>query len=58
MSDADPVRDLLGPAADLPAPPSPDDRVEEGEETGGFIPGSGRRTEDHQPQSPDTGPGS
>jgi hypothetical protein len=49
MSDADPLRDLIGPAADRPAPPSPDDREEEGETTGGFIPGLGRRAEDHQP---------
>ena len=58
MSDADPVRDLIGPVADLPAPPSPDDRGEEGEETGGFVPGTGRRAEDHQPQLPDGDAGS
>jgi hypothetical protein len=52
MSDADPVRDLLGPAADLPAPPSPDDRTDDDEDaSGGFIPGTGRRTEDHIPAS-------
>ncbi len=53
MSDADPLRELLGPAAELPAPPSPDDRHDAAEETGGIIPGTGRRAEDHQPQSPD-----
>lgn len=51
MSDADPVRDLLGPAADLPAPPSPDDRTEDDDAPGGFIPGTGRRAEDHIPAS-------
>jgi hypothetical protein len=56
MTDSDPVRDLLGPAADLPSPPSPDDREQEAEETGGIIPGTGRRAEDHQPQGPDRGP--
>ncbi len=52
MSDADPVRDLLGPAADLPSPPSPDDRHDrpDGEPQDlGFIPGTGRRAEDHIP---------
>lgn len=45
----DAVRELLGPAADLPAPPSPDDRADPAEETGGIIPGTGRRAEDHEP---------
>lgn len=49
MSDADPVRDLLGPAAEIPAPPSPDDRAGDAEDPGGVIPGTGRRAEDHIP---------
>lgn len=47
------VRELLGPVADLPSPPSPDDRDDDGEATGGIIPGTGRRAEDHQPTPPD-----
>jgi hypothetical protein len=56
MSDSNPVRDLLGPAADLPAPPSPDDRTDDAEDTGGVIPGTGRRAEDHV-SLPDTDAG-
>jgi hypothetical protein len=51
-TDHEAVRELLGPVADLPAPPSPDDRDESGESTGGIIPGTGRRSEDHQPAPP------
>ncbi len=51
------LRDLLGPGADLPSPPSPDDRTEPGERTGGLIPGTGRRAEDHEPAPPQQGPG-
>ena len=52
-TDQDAVRELLGPAADMPAPPSPDDRDEEDAgATGGIIPGTGRRAEDHQPSPP------
>ena len=54
------VRELLGPLADLPSPPSPDDRDEIADEaTGGIIPGTGRRAEDHQPapDSSNTEPG-
>jgi hypothetical protein len=40
QQDEEALRELLGPAADLPAPPSPDDRI---------IPGTGRRMEDHEP---------
>ena len=48
-TDQDAVRELLGPLADMPAPPSPDDRDDDkSEPTGGIIPGTGRRTEDHQ----------
>lgn len=57
MSDQNAVRELLGPAADIPAPPSADDRANEGESTGGIIPGTGRRTEDHQPLPPGQGSG-
>ncbi|HWK89015.1 MAG TPA: hypothetical protein VNP72_03445 [Longimicrobium sp.] len=46
------LRDLLGPAAELPPPPSPDDRTEPAERTGGLIPGTGRRAEDHEPAPP------
>lgn len=52
MSEQEAIRELLGPVADLPSPPSPDDRDEEAESTGGIIPGTGRRSEDHQPQPP------
>jgi hypothetical protein len=51
-TDQDAVRELLGPSADMPAPPSPDDRAEDSETTGGIIPGTGRRSEDHQPFPP------
>ncbi|HEX2077340.1 MAG TPA: hypothetical protein VHG08_06510 [Longimicrobium sp.] len=51
-TDQEAVRELLGPLADLPAPPSPDDRDDAGEPTGGIIPGTGRRSEDHQPLPP------
>jgi hypothetical protein len=51
-TDQEAVRELLGPLADLPSPPSPDDRDDEGETTGGIIPGTGRRSEDHQPAPP------
>jgi hypothetical protein len=51
-TDQEAVRELLGPLADLPSPPSPDDRDEAGEATGGIIPGTGRRSEDHQPLPP------
>ncbi|HEX2209935.1 MAG TPA: hypothetical protein VHG93_19830 [Longimicrobium sp.] len=51
-TDQEAVRELLGPLADLPSPPSPDDRDEAGEATGGIIPGTGRRAEDHQPSPP------
>lgn len=51
-TDQEAVRELLGPLADLPSPPSPDDRADEGETTGGIIPGTGRRLEDHQPIQP------
>jgi hypothetical protein len=52
-TDQEAVRELLGPMADTPAPPSPDDRADEGvEPTGGIIPGTGRRSEDHQPSPP------
>jgi hypothetical protein len=51
------VRELLGPVADLPSPPSPDDRADDGEPTGGIIPGTGRRAEDHQPAPPSSEPG-
>jgi hypothetical protein len=50
--DQEAVRELLGPVADLPSPPSPDDRDAAGEATGGIIPGTGRRSEDHQPAPP------
>jgi hypothetical protein len=50
MSDADPIRELLGPAADLPAPASPDDRTEEGEESDGPGADLRRRSEDRQTQ--------
>ena len=46
--DQDALRELLGPAADIPAPPSPDDRLDPTEPTGGIIPGTGRRAEDHE----------
>ena len=49
QQDEEALRELLGPAADLPAPPSPDDRTDPTEQTGGMIPGTGRRTEDHEP---------
>ncbi len=55
-TDQDAVRELLGPSADMPAPLSPDDRDDRAEPTGGIIPGTGRRVEDHQPFPP--GPGS
>ncbi|HEX6037943.1 hypothetical protein [Longimicrobium sp.] len=51
-TDQDAVRELLGPLADMPAPPSPDDRSEQSDPTGGIIPGTGRRMEDHQPFPP------
>ena len=51
-TDQEAVRELLGPLADLPSPPSPDDRDEATETTGGIIPGTGRRSEDHQPLPP------
>lgn len=51
------VRELLGPVADLPSPPSPDDRDDDGAPTGGIIPGTGRRAEDHQPAPPNAEPG-
>ncbi len=51
-TDQEAVRELLGPVADMPSPPSPDDRDESGEATGGIIPGTGRRSEDHQPAPP------
>lgn len=51
------VRELLGPVADLPSPPSPDDRDDDGEATGGIIPGTGRRAEDHHPSPPSAEPG-
>lgn len=51
-TDQEAVRELLGPVADLPSPPSPDDRDEAAEPTGGIIPGTGRRSEDHQPLPP------
>lgn len=52
-TDQDALRELLGPLADMPAPPSPDDRDEKADEaTGGIIPGTGRRAEDHQPSPP------
>ena len=51
-TDQDAVRELLGPSADMPAPPSPDDRDDRSETTGGIIPGTGRRVEDHQPSPP------
>ena len=51
-TDQDAVRELLGPSADMPAPPSPDDRDDRSETTGGIIPGTGRRSEDHQPFPP------
>jgi hypothetical protein len=51
-TDQDALRELLGPSADMPAPPSPDDRDDKGEITGGIIPGTGRRLEDHQPTPP------
>jgi hypothetical protein len=54
-TDQDAVRELLGPSADMPAPPSPDDRSEQSDPTGGIIPGTGRRVEDHQPFPPGTG---
>jgi hypothetical protein len=55
-TDQDALRELLGPLADMPAPPSPDDRDEPADEaTGGIIPGTGRRAEDHQPLPPGTG---
>ena len=51
-TDQEAVRELLGPLADLPSPPSPDDRDDSSESTGGIIPGTGRRSEDHQPAPP------
>ena len=54
-TDQDAVRERLGPSADMPAPPSPDDRSEPGDPTGGIIPGAGRRMEDHQPFPPGSG---
>lgn len=51
-TDQEAVRELLGPLADLPSPPSPDDRDDAGEATGGIIPGTGRRSEDHHPAPP------
>jgi hypothetical protein len=48
-TDQDALRELLGPAADVPAPPSPDDRDDDAAPTGGIIPGTGRRAEDHRP---------
>lgn len=54
-TDQEAVRQLLGPLADVPAPPSADDREDEAPATGGIIPGTGRRAEDHQPSPP--GPG-
>jgi hypothetical protein len=57
-TDNEAVRELLGPLADLPSPPSPDDRDDDSEATGGIIPGTGRRAEDHQPTPPsNTEPG-
>jgi hypothetical protein len=49
QQDEEALRELLGPAADIPAPPSPDDRTDPTEQTGGIIPGTGRRMEDHEP---------
>lgn len=51
-TDQEAVRELLGPVADVPSPPSPDDRDDAAEPTGGIIPGTGRRAEDHQPLPP------
>lgn len=51
-TDQEAVRELLGPVADMPSPPSPDDRDDAAEPTGGIIPGTGRRSEDHQPLPP------
>lgn len=48
QQDQEALRELLGPAADVPAPPSPDDRVDGTGPTGGIIPGTGRRAEDHE----------
>lgn len=56
-TDQDALRELLGPSADLPPPPSPDDRDDRNEATGGIIPGAGRRSEDHQPFPPSPGQG-
>lgn len=56
MSDQEAVRELLGPLADIPAPPSPDDRAEPGDTTGGIIPGTGRRAEDHRSLPPSANP--
>lgn len=47
----DALRELLGPAADLPAPLSPDDRTDDADSPGGIIPGSRRRAQDHEPAS-------
>ena len=55
-TDEDAVRELLGPVADLPAPVAGRPR-REAESTGGIIPGTGRRVEDHQPTPPDAEPG-
>jgi hypothetical protein len=48
QQDEEALRELLGPAADLPSPPSPDDRTDHDGPTGGIIPGTGRRSEDHE----------
>lgn len=42
------LRELLGPAGDLPSPPSPDDRTGEADPPG-VIPGTGRRADDREP---------
>jgi len=55
-TDQDAVRELLGPSADIPAPPSPDDRDDRDVAGGGIIPGTGRRSEDHQPSPPHPAP--
>ncbi len=47
-TDQDALRELLGPSADMPAPPSPDDRDDSGETTGGII----RATPDARQFSP------
>ena len=55
-TDQNALRELLGPAADMPAPPSPDDRDGTESPTGGIIPGTGRRLEDHQTEPSDPAP--